>query len=390
MLCFEQRALVHTWLGLRSSFPTTTSRPGAVRLRSPLTAANSLSSFAFAFAFAFGACGSDTGTAQPGLMAGTAAPTGIAGTTGAAGQTAGPSGTGAAGMTTVGAVGGGAAGRVAGGAADGGAAGRGPSGMGGRSGTAGGGTGVAVAGTGASGMSGGMAGMPAAGGGAAGTGTAGMGSGGGAAPGGWSPCPATGECKILPLGDSITVSLGFAGSYRVHLFELAVMNMKKITFVGSLQNGPAMVAGMPFPKKYEAVSGITIMGIDGHIPSPGLNDLPHIVLIHIGTNDMYMSPAGAPDRLGTLIDGIIAGAPDALIVVAQIIPLGSASAAVKTYNDAIPGVVKKRADAGKHVIVADLFTGFPTSELVDGVHPGEAGCSRMADKWWGAISSYLH
>jgi lysophospholipase L1-like esterase len=168
------------------------------------------------------------------------------------------------------------------------------------------------------------------------------------------------------------------------------MNMKKITFVGSLMNGPSMVAGMPFPKKYEAVSGITISGIDGHIPSPGLNDVPHIVLVHIGTNDMYMSPAGAPDRLGTLIDGIAQGAPNALIVVAQIIPLPSGAAAVKTFNDALPAVVKKRADAGKHVILADLFTGFPTSELVDGVHPGQPGCSRMAEKWFGAISSYLN
>jgi hypothetical protein len=207
--------------------------------------------------------------------------------------------------------------------------------------------------------------------------------------GAYSPCPSDGPCKILPLGDSITYGIGFSGGYRVQLFHLATMNMKKITYVGSLMNGPQMVDGMPFPRKHEGTSGITIGGLDGRIPTPGLNEIPHIVLLHIGTNDMYMTPAGAPDRLGTLIDGIVMGAPDALIVVAKIIPLASGGSAVETYNNAIPAVVQKRIDAGKHVVLIDQFTGFPTSELGDGVHPNEAGYSRMADKWYDAISKYL-
>lgn len=197
-------------------------------------------------------------------------------------------------------------------------------------------------------------------------------------------------CKVLPLGDSITEGLGFSGGYRVHLFELAVMNMKKMTYVGSRMNGPMTVSGMPFPKKHEGTSGITIGGLDGKIPMPGLNEIPHIILLHIGTNDMYMTPAGAPDRLGTLIDGLVTGAPDALIVVSTIIPLSSGSAAVKTYNDAIPAVVKQRIDAGKHLVLIDQFKDFPTSELGDGVHPNQQGYSRMAEKWYAAIKDMLH
>jgi hypothetical protein len=231
-------------------------------------------------------------------------------------------------------------------------------------------------------------GAPSAAGSGGSSGVAGSGGSGGNT--GFKPCPATGECKILPLGDSITFGIGFDGGYRVQLFHLAVMNMKKITFVGSLMNGPMTVDGMPFPRKHEGTSGITIGGLDGRIPMPGLNEIPQIILLHIGTNDMYMSPAGAPDRLGTLIDGIVTAAPEALIVVAKIIPLSSGASAVQTFNDAIPAVVQKRIDAGKHVMLIDQFTGFPTSELGDGVHPNMAGYSRMADKWYAAISSYLN
>jgi hypothetical protein len=213
--------------------------------------------------------------------------------------------------------------------------------------------------------------------------------GDGGSTGGFEPCPASGECKILPLGDSITDGIGFSGGYRVQLFRLATMSMKKITYVGSKMNGPQMVDGMPFPRRHEGTSGITIGGLDGRIPMPGLNEIPHIVLLHIGTNDMYMSPSGAPERLGTLIDGIVTAAPDALIVVSTIIPLSFGGSAVNAYNDAIPAVVQKRIDAGKHILLIDQFTGFPTSELGDGVHPNQAGYRRMAGKWYEAISKYL-
>lgn len=167
------------------------------------------------------------------------------------------------------------------------------------------------------------------------------------------------------------------------------MNQKHITYVGRSKNGPAMVDGQPFPQNHEGHSGWTIAQVDGIVPDPALADKPNIILLHIGTNDMYMTPAGAPDRLGTLIDQIVESQPMALLVVAKIIPLSSGGSAVDTFNMAVPGIVQKRADAGKHVVLVDQFAGFPTSELGDGVHPNVMGYSRMADKWYAAISTYL-
>jgi hypothetical protein len=115
---------------------------------------------------------------------------------------------------------------------------------------------------------------------------------------------------VLPLGDSITVGLGFDGGYRVELFHLALEGGHEITFTGTQQpNGPAMVDGVTFPRNHEGISGQLIAEIGNRIPSPGLNEMPNIILVHAGTNDMARMASGASDRLRTLMDELIAKPP---------------------------------------------------------------------------------
>ena len=276
-----------------------------------------------------------------------------------------------------------------GGAASGGSAGSaGNPSVGGSSNTGGA---VNTAGT----SSGGTAGRVGSGGASAtgGQATGGQATGGTTAGGasGFEPCPASGACKIMPLGDSITDGTGFAGGYRVELFAKAVADQKNITFVGSLSNGPNTVSGVTFPKSHEGHFGWTISQVDDLIPAPALNPAPHIVLLHLGTNDINTNTlSGAPERLGSLIDQIITKLPSALIVVAKIIPEPSKANDITTFNNAVPQIVQTRANAGKHVILVDQFTGFPSSELGDGVHPNQAGYTRMAGVWYTAVKGYLH
>lgn len=239
------------------------------------------------------------------------------------------------------------------------------------------------------------AGHAGSGTGGTGGGSAGSNTGGSGGSGAYRPCPTDGTaCKILPLGDSITWGIQYDGAYRVQLFTKAVADGHKITFTGSVSNGPNMVSNQPFPKANEGHSGWRIDQITGLVPTPALDTIPHIVLLMIGTNDVYAASGQAtmPERLGTLLDKLIGAAPNALLVVAKITPLNNAgsNATIKTFNDAIPGLVQTRAAAGKHIILGDMNTGFTSAMLSnDGVHPNKSGYDFMGDTWYKLISSFL-
>jgi lysophospholipase L1-like esterase len=188
------------------------------------------------------------------------------------------------------------------------------------------------------------------------------------------------------------------------LFSNTITDKKNITYVGKLSNGPSTVSGATFPKNNEGHSGWTIQQIDDIVTGTStdanysgkkmmVDQAPNIVLLHAGTNDMSRGPSGAPDRLGTLIDHIVGDGPNVLLVVTTIIPItqGSYGSVGQTFDNAVPGVVQKRIDAGKHVVLVDMFKNFPSAGLSsDGVHPNQQGYDWMAGIWYDAIKSYLH
>ena len=212
----------------------------------------------------------------------------------------------------------------------------------------------------------------------------------------------------MPLGDSITFGVGSSGSgggYRVPLFQTTITNSDAITFVGRNVNGPATVGGRTFPQGHEGYSGYTIDPGGGRSGISPLVDgaismfHPHIVLLMIGTNDVNISLdlANAPTRLGALLDRITTDAPNALLVVARLTPTtnDTTNGRVRTYNDAIPGVVQTRVAAGKHIVVVDMYaaftanTSYKTALMNDELHPNNAGYMTMANTWYAAISAYL-
>ena len=211
---------------------------------------------------------------------------------------------------------------------------------------------------------------------------------------GYNPCSAS-PCVILPLGDSITH--GFNSSddagYRSALFKLAVAANQNITFIGSLSNGPGTVSGKTFPKTHEGHDGISVSGITGYVPpKKAFSTTPHIVLLHIGTNDMTSNanPTTTANQLDTLVTNLVAAAPDALIVVAKIVPLGYNNTNYDSYIAKIPDVVKAHADKKEHVVMVDMST-LPGSDIRGNgdVHPTNQGYADMAALWYGVIEGYL-
>lgn len=334
--------------------------------------------------------GGTAGSAQGGTPSSGGASSGGTGGQGLAGSGAGQGGSNPSGGAA------GASGADGGGSAEGGAAGTGGGGASGSAGMAGGGA------SGNGGRGGAGAGGSSGAGGNPG-GASGSGGGGGAA--GYNPCPAApAPCVILPFGDSITEGYpGFPG-YRLELFRRTLTDQKRITFVGSLQNGPTMVDNVMFPRNHEGHGGYTIdsdashSGISPLVPTAmGFN--PNIVLLAIGTNDLNgnVNVSQAPTRLGNLIDAMFTRRADMLVVVAQIVPgrQDSLNNRVMTYNAAIPNIVSTRAAAGRHIVMVDMYGAFTRDAnykqtlLTDDLHPSTAGYARMAEVWYAAIGSLL-
>ena len=314
------------------------------------------------------------------LATGGAGTGGGLGTGGASGGTHG----GTSGATATGGLGGQTAGT-------GGATGGGGTGGAGASGAGGGGlgSGGSTSGTGGQGGAGGRAAGGSAGqmGGAAGTTSTGGASG-------YNPCNAS-PCVVLPLGDSITHGFNSTddAGYRSELFKDAVTANQKVTLTGSLSNGPSMVSGQTFPKNHEGHDGFTITQITGYVPpAKAFTTTPHIVLVHIGTNDMTSNanPTTAASQLDTLITNIVKAAPDALVVVAKIVPLGYSNTNYDQYIAKIPDVVKTHADKNEHVVMVDMSK-LPSSDIRGNgnVHPTDKGYADMGDLWYGVIKDYL-
>lgn len=227
-------------------------------------------------------------------------------------------------------------------------------------------------------------------------------------PAAFAPCPTDGSpCVIMPLGDSITFGLGAQtpvanqGGYRVELFRRALADDHDITFAGRVANGPNTVDGQAFPRGHEGYSGSTINDGGNQLANrvaPAIEAAdPNIILLMIGTNDVFGQLNNPPGDLGNLLDQITNAAPDALVVVAQIVPTQQAAAntRVQAYNATIPGLVQERVAAGKHLALVDMFTPFVNNPgggnalLADVVHPNDAGYVIMAQTWYAAIEPFL-
>ena len=382
----------------------------------PLLSATLLATFALSLA----ACSEDPGPASPAGTGGAAPRGGGGGQSGSGGGSVARGGSGGmlgsggslggAGAATGGARGGSAGGSNAGAAGSAGNGGGGANAGAGGERTGGGGAGGASAGaagkagsggaaTGGAAGSGGTAGKAGTGGGAGVSGGS-AGAGGGSA---FQPCPASGPCKIMPFGDSITQGFDVAGGYRAPLFHLALAASRNITFVGSANDySVPSVDDVTFPRDHEGHGAHTIEGNNGiaqfantSIP----NYDPNIITLMIGTNDINgnNNVADAPNRLGKLLDSIFMRDPNVLVVLAQIVPTRSdgTNNTIKTYNAAMPNLVSTRAGQGRHIVLVDMYTAFTkdtnfrTSLLGDNLHPNQAGYNLMADVWFQALEPYL-
>ncbi|MEV4138450.1 cellulose binding domain-containing protein [Dactylosporangium sp. NPDC049742] len=204
--------------------------------------------------------------------------------------------------------------------------------------------------------------------------------------------------RVMPLGDSITAG---PGCWRAKLWHrLQTSGYTNIDFVGGVSDGGGCNPGYAYDFDHEGHGGFSATGIadNNQLPPWLAAARPDVVLMHLGTNDMwggYIPTATKLAAFTKLVGQMRAQNPAVRIVVAQIIPMSASACAtcpadVVALNAAIPGWAAGLTTAQSPIVVADLWTGFDAAtDTGDGVHPNDAGFQKMADRWFPAVTQVL-
>ena len=133
--------------------------------------------------------------------------------------------------------------------------------------------------------------------------------------------------------------------------------------------------------------------------------LPDIVLIELGTNDIFQcrTPQQMFNNLNVILYLLREKNKHIKIFLAQIPPLGVQWSDKKlckndtTYHDAIidlnkqmAGYAKEHSTAQSPIVIVDQYTNIdPSVDMFDDIHPNTKGEQIMAERWFNAIQHYL-
>jgi lysophospholipase L1-like esterase len=211
--------------------------------------------------------------------------------------------------------------------------------------------------------------------------------------GGTGPASAATTVKVMPLGDSIT---GSPGCWRQILWSrLQTTGYTNVDFVGSLNDSTS--CGTLYDGDNEGHGGFLATNILSQNLLPGWLSaaLPDVVMMHLGTNDVWSSIPTATilTTYSGLVDQMRASNPKMRILVAQILPMNpsgctTCAQGVIDLNAAIPAWAASKSTAASPITVVDQWTGFNTAtDTADGVHPNAAGNQKMSDRFYPPLTA---
>jgi lysophospholipase L1-like esterase len=197
------------------------------------------------------------------------------------------------------------------------------------------------------------------------------------------------QIKIMPMGDSITK--GEFGStddtgYRRLLYHLLEDSGYDVNFVGSLTSG----IPLDFDRDHEGHNGYKINELEANTY---LTDNPaHIVLLHIGTNDIRKDPSYTTSgEVEALLDEIdlweTVNNRSAIVILAEIINTQGHvcpdSSTTTTFNNNVKAMAEARTN--DRIVLVDMECSADLNyftDIADDVHPNDAGFEKMAEKWF--------
>ncbi|KAK6227383.1 GDSL-like Lipase/Acylhydrolase [Colletotrichum tabaci] len=193
--------------------------------------------------------------------------------------------------------------------------------------------------------------------------------------------------RIMPLGASITYGQTSTdgNGYREALRNLLVADGNPVDMVGSHPNGTMQ------DNENEGWPGFRIDQVleKAEVSVPAT--LPNLVLINAGTNDCVQTfdPDRAGARMLEMVELVWAASRRASVVLSTLLPNGNdtTEACVLRVNGQFRALVAEQQALSKKIVLADMHTdkGPLRSDLVDGIHPSDAGYVKMANVWFDSI-----
>ncbi|WP_083473261.1 FG-GAP-like repeat-containing protein [Frankia sp. R43] len=195
--------------------------------------------------------------------------------------------------------------------------------------------------------------------------------------------------RLMPVGDSITYGVGSSddNGYRDELWDSLSPTVLTLDFVGSNSSGTMS------DRNHNGWRGAVINEIANVAVADAASMRPNVVTLMAGTNDIQKNQdvAGAPARLGELIDGLRAASPGVAIVVATLVPVKGDTEAQNrrnTYNEAVRSLVADRQDGGQKIMLAEMGP-MTDAMMFDRLHPNDAGYDYMAIQFDDAVRAML-
>ena len=212
----------------------------------------------------------------------------------------------------------------------------------------------------------------------------------------------TNPIQIVTLGDSITQAASGRNSYRRDLWNSLVNNGYDIDFVGSQNRtrDDTLFPDRTFDPDHEGHWGwrtdeiINGRSGQGNLASWLTSYTPDIALIHLGSNDAFQnnSTESTISELRQVINILRQDNPNIVIFVAELIPTtnNTWNQRVQNLNNQIPQLVSTENRSNSPVILVDQNSGFnAATDTYDGVHPNASGETKMAQRWFEAVRTYL-
>ncbi len=208
----------------------------------------------------------------------------------------------------------------------------------------------------------------------------------------------TGEphIRIMPLGDSITQGAANVASYRRPLWKMLKKTNARLDFVGSMRKNhqQAWLAHSDFDRDHEGHWGWRADEVLAKINGWAGQAVPDIVLLHLGTNDIFQKKKNEDtvEELKQIIIILRKHNPRVKIFLAQLIPVRNrtANVQVKKLNELLPDLAQSITTDDSPVHIVNQYEGFDAfKDTDDGVHPNEFGIAKMAQRWQEVLADCL-